>query len=367
MGQRRRALEDLGVSPGFWKDKKVLITGHMGFKGSWLSLWLQSLGAEVAGYSLPSPVQPSLFETANVSEKMNSVTGDVRNLDKLKETLNHHSPQIIFHMAAQSLVLPSYEDPVYTYETNVMGTLNLLEAARYSEGLKVVVVVTSDKCYENKNTEWNYKEDDPMGGFDPYSSSKGCAELITSAYRNSFFSSESYESHGVSISSVRAGNVFGGGDWSDHRLIPDIIKAALDQRPAVIRNPNAIRPWQYVLEPINGYLTLAEKQWEQGAAYAEGWNFGPDEEDAKPVSWVVKKIADLWGEGFQVQPDEKQHPHEAHFLKLDCSKAHTRLQWQPKSDIAAGLEWTVQWYRDFHEGQPAQELCDNAILRFQDA
>ena len=273
------------VNSAFWKDKRVLLTGHTGFKGSWLSLWLQSMGAQVTGYALAPPSNPSLFDVAEVGKGMTSIIGDIGDLERLRAVFAEHKPEIVIHMAAQALVRYSYVEPVETYSTNVMGTVNLLEAVRGTDSVRAVVNVTSDKCYENREWVWGYRENEAMGGFDPYSNSKGCAELVTAAYRNSYFHPGQYKEHGVAIASGRAGNVIGGGDWADDRLIPDIMRAITQGKPVNIRNPHAIRPWQHVLEPLSGYLLLAQKLFEDGPAYAEGWNFGPNDEDAKPVQW----------------------------------------------------------------------------------
>ncbi len=327
----------------FWRGKKVFLTGHTGFKGSWLSLWLQQLGAEVTGYALMPPTNPSLFEVANVAQGMTSIIGDIRDAEALYKAMRDAAPDIVIHMAAQPLVRYSYVNPVETYSTNVMGTVHLLEAVRQAPSVRAVVNVTSDKCYDNKEWVWGYRENEAMGGFDPYSNSKGCAELVTSAYRNSFFNPEKYAEHRVALASGRAGNVIGGGDWADDRLIPDILRAISDNKPVVIRSPHAIRPWQHVLEPLSGYLLLAEKLYTQGVAYAEGWNFGPADEDAKPVQWIVEQLTQQWGEGASWQLDGGEHPHEAHYLKLDCSKAKMRLDWQPRWHLGHTLEMIVSW------------------------
>lgn len=307
------------MNPAFWPGRRVLVTGHTGFKGGWLSLWLQQLGAAVTGYALAPPSRPSLFETARVGESMDSTVGDVRDFDTLQATVAKYRPEIVFHLAAQPLVVPSYQQPVETYATNIMGTVHLLEAVRQVGGVRVVVNVTSDKCYANREWLWGYRENEPMGGEDPYSSSKGCAELVTAAYRASFFPPADYARHGLALASARAGNVIGGGDWAAHRLIPDMIRAFQASRPTSIRCPEAVRPWQHVLEPLSGYLTLAEHLWIEGPALAEGWNFGPREHDARPVRWLVDRLAELWSDDASWEPDGEPHPHEAHYLKLDCA------------------------------------------------
>ena len=329
----------------FWSGKKVFLTGHSGFKGSWLALWLQSMGAQVKGFSLEAPTQPSLFVEARVAENMESVTGDIRNFDQLHQSVEEFQPEIVFHMAAQSLVRLSYDVPVETYATNVMGTVHLLEAIRKVGSVRAVVNITSDKCYENREWVWGYRENEAMGGFDPYSSSKGCAELVTSAYRNSFFNPDNYQEHGCAVATVRAGNVIGGGDWALDRLVPDILRAFESGKRVEIRSPNSIRPWQHVLEPLSGYLALAERLFIDGAEYAEGWNFGPDEEDALPVGWIVNRIGDLWGMGAGWEIDEEVSPHEANYLKLDCSKAKMQLHWQSKWQLGEALSRIVKWHK----------------------
>jgi CDP-glucose 4,6-dehydratase len=350
----------------FWKDKKVLLTGHTGFKGSWLSLWLQGLGANVLGYALPPPTKPSLFEIAHVADGMTSITGDVRDLEQLEAVFSEHRPEIIIHMAAQSLVSYSYENPIQTYSTNIMGTANILEAIRHSESAKAVLCITSDKCYENREWLWGYRENEPMGGHDPYSSSKGCAELVISAYRKSYFSAKRYQHHGVALASARAGNVIGGGDWAQDRLVPDVMKAFLAHRPVIIRNPDAIRPWQHVLEPLNGYLCLAEQLWVRGPEFAQAWNLGPNDEDAWSVSWVVERLASLWGKDARWELDSTEHPHEATYLKLDCSKAKSLLGWSPKLRLSTALEWIVEWYQGYQQNQDMRRLTEAQIARYQD-
>jgi len=335
----------MDVNISFWRGKKVFLTGHTGFKGSWLSLWLQQLGADVTGYALSPPTVPSLFDVANVAEGMNSVIADIRDGVVLMKAMQQAAPDIVIHMAAQPLVRYSYVDPVETYSTNVMGTVHLLEAVRQTKSVRAVVNVTSDKCYENKEWVWGYRENEAMGGFDPYSNSKGCAELVLSAYRSSFFNAEKFSEHGVAIASARAGNVIGGGDWAEDRLIPDILSAISSGESVLIRSPHSIRPWQHVLEPLSGYLLLAQKLYEDGVNYAAAWNFGPSDEDAKPVQWIVEQLTQQWGEGASWQMDKGDHPHEAHYLKLDCSKAKMKLNWQPRWHLGQALEMIVDWQR----------------------
>lgn len=348
------------VNPSFWKGKKVFVTGHTGFKGSWLSLWLQSMGAIVKGYSLAPPTNPSLFEVADVAANMESEIGDIRDLDQIKKSMLGFNPDILIHMAAQPLVRLSYLEPVDTYTTNVIGTVNVLEAARTCTNLKAIVSVTTDKCYENKEWAWGYRENEPMGGHDPYSSSKGCAELVTAAYRNSFFNTKDT----AALATARAGNVIGGGDWADDRLIPDILKAFENSKPVVIRNPLSTRPWQHVLEPLSGYLVLAEHLYNYGQEYAEAWNFGPKEEDCKPVNWILDQMVSTWGEGASWELDKNNNPHEANFLKLDCSKAATRLNWQPKWNLGYTLDLIVNWHQDWRTDKNMNEQCLQEIASY---
>ena len=345
MAIRRRTVADMDVEPGFWRGRRVLITGHTGFKGSWLSLWLAALGAEVAGLSIDVPTEPSLFRLARLDESMEWIEADVRDYDAVRSALARTRPEVVVHMAAQSLVRRSFAQPRETYETNVMGTVNLLEAVRAQADVRVLVNVTSDKCYENREWEWGYREDEPMGGHDPYSNSKGAAELVTSAYRRSFFS----EPGDTRVASARAGNVIGGGDWAEDRLVPDLMRAALDGRPLRIRNPHAIRPWQHVLNPLSGYLVLAQAL-AQEPDHARAWNFGPSDEDARPVAWIVERLAEHWPAGLSWTVDDGPRPHEAHHLKLDSSRARLRLGWRPLLDLDAALEATVAWYRALGEG-----------------
>jgi CDP-glucose 4,6-dehydratase len=332
------------VDAAFWTGKRVFLTGHTGFKGSWLALCLHKLGAEVTGYALAPPTSPSLYEMAGVAAGLRDVRGDVRDLESLKRALAAAAPEVAIHMAAQSLVRPSYADPVGTYATNVMGTVNLLEAIRQAGSVRAAVVVTSDKCYENREWVWGYRENDPMGGFDPYSNSKGCAELVTAGYRNSFFAA------GTALASARAGNVIGGGDWAEDRLVPDAMRAFAAGKPVEIRNPAAIRPWQHVLEPLSGYLMLAQQLFSNGQERASGWNFGPSGQDVRPVAEIVDRLAGLWGSSARWQLAQGAHPHEAHHLKLDCSKARAQLGWIPRIDLDEGLAWTSDWYLAWHAG-----------------
>lgn len=349
------------MNPQFWAGRRVFVTGHTGFKGSWLSLWLQSMGAHVTGFALAPPTIPSLFEIAHVGDGMQSITGDVRNLASLQKAMNEARPEIVIHMAAQALVRYSYDNPVETYATNVMGTVHLFEAVRSNPSVKAVVNVTTDKCYENREWIWGYRENEPMGGFDPYSNSKGCAELVTSAYRSSFFNPQGYAKHGVALASARAGNVIGGGDWAEDRLIPDIISAFSEGRLVSIRSPHAVRPWQHVLEPLRGYLTLAERLYVDGVDYAEGWNFGPNEVDAKSVGWIVDTLARQWGAGATWSLDGAEHPHEATYLKLDISKARTKLDWSPALNLTQGLQMIIDWYREYKNKSDMRDVVMSQI------
>ncbi len=353
------------ITRDFWSGKRVLVTGHTGFKGSWLVLWLHALGARVTGYALQPPTDPALWNSLILSEPFRSEIADIRDAERLVHLFRQVQPKLVFHLAAQSLVRPSYEDPVATYATNVMGTLNVLEAVRRTGGVRAVVNVTSDKCYENREWHRGYREDDAMGGYDPYSSSKGCAELLTAAYRNSFFNPERHDTHGVSLASARGGNVVGGGDWAQDRLVPDVMRAALRGQPARIRNPSAVRPWQHVLDPLHGYLILAERLWRNGAEFAGGWNFGPAEEDAVPVRKVADQLVSRWGNGAGWIADPGPHPHEAHYLYLDCSKARSLLGWRPRLAFADALAWTVDWYRGYGRKADLKAICLEQIRRFE--
>jgi CDP-glucose 4,6-dehydratase len=354
-------LEDVELSASFWKSRRVLITGHTGFKGGWLAIWLQRLGATVAGYALPAPGEASLFDAARVGESMTSVMGDVRDLEQLSGFVSEYRPEVIFHLAAQSLVRRSYADPVETYGSNVMGTVHVLETARRCPDVRAVVNVTSDKCYENQEWPWGYRENEPMGGHDPYSSSKGCAELVTSAYRRSYFSSGP-----AALASARAGNVIGGGDWAEDRLVPDVMRAILSHQAAVIRNPGSVRPWQHVLDPLRGYLKLAERLYHEGPEFAQAWNFGPSDGDARPVGWLVDRLCALWGPPARWDHDTREgQPHEAYFLKLDCSKASAKLGWRPSLSLEDALGWTVDWYKCFEAGDDVRALTEEQIARFE--
>jgi CDP-glucose 4,6-dehydratase len=364
----RRALENLevsralSVSRAFWSGRRVFLTGHTGFKGSWLSLWLQALGADVTGYALKPPTRPSLFDLARVARGMRSIIADVRDSSRLRKALVASRPQIVIHMAAQSLVRESYADPVGTYSTNVMGTLNLLEAARAASGVRAILVVTSDKCYENRERRTGYREDEPLGGRDPYSSSKACAELVTRAYRDSF-----YDRSRAAVASVRAGNVIGGGDWSKDRLVPDAVRAFSAGRALRIRHPEAVRPWQHVLDPLHGYMMLAEQLHAAGAKYAGAWNFGPSTAGEKPVKWVIDHLVERWGGAARWVRDRAPRVHEAGRLNLDSAKARRELGWRPRLDLATALDWVVEWHERHARGEHASTVAAAQIARFGEA
>ena len=355
----------MSLNRSFWRGRKVFLTGHTGFKGSWLSLWLGSLGADLTGYSLDPPTRPNLFEQAAVGNTLRSIYGDIRDFAAIKNAIEECRPEVIIHMAAQTVVRRGYEDPIENYSSNVMGTVHVLEAVRQLKRPCAVVNVTSDKCYENREWIWGYRENEPMGGRDPYSNSKGCAELVTSAYRESFFSKEMFSEHRIALGSARAGNAIGGGDWTSDQLIPDLIRAFLAGRPCQIRNPLAIRPWQFVLEPLRGYLMLAEKLMEDGPQYASGWNFGPVDTDAKPVEWIADELVRLWGSGAAWSQDQASHPHEAQALKLDASKAKSRLAWHPVLPLKDALGWIAKWYRECESGSDLQRFTQTQIERIR--
>jgi CDP-glucose 4,6-dehydratase len=347
-------------SADFWSGKRVLVLGHTGFKGAWLSLWLRRLGAKVSGLSLP-PEEPSLFVAAGVDAVVDSHYADIRELKSVIAVTEKTQPEIIFHLAAQSLVRLSYREPVETYATNVMGTVHVLAAASAIKSVRSVVVVTSDKCYENREWFWAYRENDSMGGHDPYSSSKGCAELVTAAWRQSFCGPAKRH---LGIASARAGNVFGGGDWTIDRLVPDCIRAMSSGQAIGIRNPASTRPWQHVLDPLCGYLVLAERLTDSPESYGEAWNFGPVEEDARPVAWMADRIVHAWGENARWEKVSSDDLHEANFLKIDASKARARLQWSQALCLDAGLDWTVSWYKKSLSGQSALTLTEEQIIQF---
>jgi CDP-glucose 4,6-dehydratase len=348
------------VNNDFWHDKKVFLTGHTGFKGSWLALWLQTMGAKVTGYALSPPTEVNLFAAANVEQVLEQhIIADIRDGEQLKLAMQTAQPDVVLHLAAQALVRYSYVQPVETYQTNVIGTVNVLEAVRATPSVKVVVNITTDKCYDNKEWLWGYRENEALGGFDPYSSSKACAELVTAAYRQSFL-----QAHGVAVASARAGNVIGGGDWAEDRLIPDFLRALDAKTALMIRSPESTRPWQHVLEPLSGYLLLAEKLFTHGENYAEAWNFGSDDSDAKPVRWIVEQLAKLRPD-LVWQYNTTPQAHEAHYLKLDSSKAKHRLAWQPRWQLATALAKTVSWHEAWLRGEDMRTFTLAQINEYQ--
>ena len=342
------------VDPHFWSGKKVFLTGHTGFKGSWITVWLSSMGAKVTGFSLAPNTNPNLFEEAGVAALcVRSYIEDIRDLTSLQKAMIEAEPDVLIHMAAQPLVRHSYNNPVETYAINVMGTVHVLESARYIDSLRATVIVTTDKCYENKEWVWGYRENEPMGGYDPYSNSKGCAELVTAAYRQSYFSSDSKRN---SIASVRAGNVIGGGDWSEDRLIPDAIKAFQSEQVLKIRNPYATRPWQHVLEPLSGYLVLTQALYQKGYEFSSAWNFGPLDEGNRTVEEVVNLLISEWGNSASWEKESLGQRHEAGLLKLDCSKAHSLLGWYPRWSLEVAVQKIVEWQKDFQDKKNMQAV-----------
>lgn len=353
------------MNSNFWKNKKILLTGHTGFKGSWLSLWLQKLGSDVIGFSKDIPTQPSHFKEVNAEDGMESIMGDIRNYRELEVVFQKYEPEIVFHMAAQSIVHKSYEQPVDTYSTNVMGTVNLLEVARKTKTPKIIINITSDKCYRNTNEKKAFVESDPFGGFDPYSSSKGCSELITESFRNSFFKSNGEEDDSIGLASVRAGNVIGGGDWSPYRLIPDIIRSIQENQTIKIRNPNSVRHWQHVLDPLHGYLVLAEKLWKNKKEYSSGWNFGPTNDEGRSVSWILEKFSQLWKEKLDVEIENENFNHEANFLMLNSEKAKNELKWESKIELDDSIKLIVEWYKSYFEKDDLRKKSLEQIKYFE--
>ncbi len=347
----------------FWAGKSVLVTGHMGFKGGWLSLCLNHLGARVTGFCDKPPSKPNIFECAAIAQGIRSVVGDVRDLDAVCRVVRESAPDVVFHLAAQSLVRESYRNPVRTFESNVLGTVNVLEAVRLNSSARAALMVTSDKCYENKEWHWGYREADAVGGHDPYSASKGAAEIVTASYRRSFFSERGDGRPNTAIASVRAGNVIGGGDWGVEKLIPDIVRALVRGESPVIRNPAALRPWQHVLDALFGYMLLAQRLWDDPSV-ADAWNFGPNDSDTRDVRWIVERMVAMWGSNLSWTQDAREAPHEARLLKLDSSKARNVLHWAPKLDLESALAWTVNWYRQQTEGADMRQATIAQIDTF---
>jgi CDP-glucose 4,6-dehydratase len=348
-----------------WHGKRVFLTGHTGFKGGWLALWLARLGAEVRGYSLDPAPEPNLFNVARVGEGLDDVRGDIRDAAALDAAMQTFAPEVVFHLAAQPLVRLSYDDPIGTYETNVIGTARVLDAVRRTPSVRAVVCITTDKCYENKEWIWGYRESDPLGGYDPYSSSKACAEIVSAAYRQSYFPVARLAEHGVALATARAGNVIGGGDWSADRLIPDLVRGFVAGAAVRIRRPEAIRPWQHVLEPLHGYIRLAEQLLTHDPRYATAYNFGPSEDDARPVAWIAEKMTRFWGDGAKWVLDPEPGVHEAGTLKLDTSRARGDLGWTPQMRLETALEWTVQWARAWQFGADMHAITLGQIEAYE--
>jgi CDP-glucose 4,6-dehydratase len=361
VGGRSSTLEKM---VNHWQGRRVFLTGHTGFKGSWLALWLSRLGAKVRGYALDPYTQPNMFTLTSVESVVEDVRGDIRDYARLLDCLRDFAPEVVFHMAAQPIVRRSYADPVGTYAINVMGTVHLLEATRTTPSVRAVVCITTDKVYHNQEWVWPYRESDPLGGYDPYASSKACAEIVSSAYRSSFFSIEQLHEHPVALATARAGNVIGGGDWSEDRLVPDLVRGFCSGQPVLIRRPGAIRPWQHVLEPLHGYLTLAERLLAHGGC-TSAYNFGPGEEDSWSVESIATKLAKIWGNGASWTRDLDPSSHEAHYLRLDASRARLELGWQPRLKIETALEWTIDWYRAWREGKNLAELTAKQIGEYE--
>lgn len=362
MGRREGALESM---VNHWQGRRVFLTGHTGFKGSWLALWLSRMGAKIRGYALDPGTQPNMFTLASVGRVVDDVRGDIREYSNLETCIQEFAPEVVFHMAAQPLVRRSYADPVGTYATNVLGTVHVFEAIRRAPSVRAVVCITTDKVYQNQEWVWPYRETDPLGGYDPYSSSKACAEIASAAYRNSFFSLEQSDRPRTALATARAGNVIGGGDWSEDRLIPDLVRGFCSGQPVRIRRPNAIRPWQHVLEPLHGYLLLAEKLLAEPSKFATAYNFGPADDDSWPVERIAAKFVEMWGDGATWKRDVDPGAHEAHYLRLDASKARFELGWQPRLNIETALEWTIDWYRAWHEGQNLAKFTEKQIDKYE--
>jgi CDP-glucose 4,6-dehydratase len=362
VGQREGALENM-VSA--WQGKRVFLTGHTGFKGSWLALWLREMGAEVCGYALDPCTEPNMFTLTGVARYVEDIRGDIRDFPGLQAAMTRFAPDVIFHLAAQPIVRRGYADPLGTYSTNVMGTVNVLEAVRKAPSVRAVVCVTTDKCYQNHDWFWPYRETDALGGYDPYASSKACAELVSAAYRTSFFFRTGENQHGVALATARAGNVIGGGDWAEDRLIPDLVRGFCSGRPVLIRRPTAIRPWQHVLEPLHGYLSLARKLLDGKDQFRSSYNFGPGEDEIWPVERIATKLVEIWGDAASWIRDAAPNAHEDHMLRLDTSKARAELEWRPRLGIEAALEWTVAWYRAWRAGDKMIDVTRKQIGKYE--
>ena len=348
-----------------WEGRRVFLTGHTGFKGGWLALWLASRGAQIRGYALDPATEPNLFTVASVATILDDIRGDIRDCARLESSMAEFRPEVVFHLAAQPILRRSYADPLGTYSTNIMGTAHVMEAVRKTSSVRAVVCVTTDKCYQNREWVWPYRETDPLGGFDPYSSSKACAEIVCAAYRTSFFSMDPVHERRVALATARAGNVIGGGDWSEDRLIPDLIRGFQSGQPVLIRRPKAVRPWQHVLEPLHGYMMLAERLLEGTSSFSSSFNFGPSEEDAWSVEQIATKFASMWGDGASWICDVDPSVHEAHSLRVDSSKARAELGWLPRLRIEANLEWTMNWYRDWQKGAAMKQTTLAQIAAFE--
>lgn len=358
-------MENVVATNNVWHGRRVFLTGHTGFKGGWLALWLASKGAIVRGYALDPQTSQNLFEAARIGQQIEDIRGDIRNVSKLEPALRDFAPEVVFHLAAQPLVRASYADPIGTYETNVIGTARVLDVIRRTPSVRAVVSVTTDKCYENREWLWGYRETDPLGGYDPYSSSKACAEIVSAAYRQSYFPVTKLREHRCAIATARAGNVIGGGDWSTDRLIPDLIRGFIAGEPVRIRSPRAIRPWQHVLEPLCGYILLAEKLLQSDAEFATAFNFGPFDDDARPVGWIADRLVSLWGNGARWIHEEDGGVHEANFLKLDASRARALLHWRPRLRLTAALDWVVDWHRAYQDGADMQRVTTEQIVEYE--
>jgi CDP-glucose 4,6-dehydratase len=366
MGHRQGPMENMVTRNNIWRGKRVFLTGHTGFKGGWLAFWLASKGAVVRGYALDPSTKPNLFTEAKIAGLVEDLRGDIRDSARLEPALKEFAPEVVFHMAAQPLVRYSYDDPIGTYETNVIGTARVLDAVRRTTSVRAVVSVTTDKCYENREWHWGYRETDPLGGYDPYSSSKACAEIVTAAYRQSYFPVGKISEHHCAIATARAGNVIGGGDWSPDRLIPDLVRGFLAGTPPLIRRPNAVRPWQHVLEPLQGYIQLAEHLLSADPGrYATAFNFGPLDEDARTVGWIVEHMVQCWGGNASWKLNPESGVHEAGYLKLDISRASAELGWKPRLRLGTALEWLVEWYKRWQAGDDMHAFMLQQIAAYE--